>query len=65
MGAFEDYIDKIGSESGSMGPWLAHWRLCTLQSDYYHKYGRYPSKNELFECSSIMFMVLFPRYIGS
>lgn len=49
MGAFEDYIDKIGSESGSMGPWLAHWRLCTLQSDYYHKYGRYPSKNELFE----------------
>ena len=49
MGAFEDYVDKIGSESGSMGPWLAHWRLCTLQSDYYHKYGRYPSKNELFE----------------
>lgn len=49
MGAFEDYIDKIGSESGSMGPWLAHWRLCALQSDYHRKYGRYPSKSELFE----------------
>lgn len=30
MGAFEDYIDKIGSESGSMGPWLAHWRHTEL-----------------------------------
>lgn len=49
MGAFEDYIDKVAKESGSMGPWQVHWRLCTLQSDYYHKYGRYPSKNELFE----------------
>lgn len=24
MGAFEDYIDKIGSESGSMGPYRGY-----------------------------------------
>jgi hypothetical protein len=46
MGALEDYINRVEKESGK---WVAYWQLCTLESDYYHKYGRYPSKNELFE----------------
>lgn len=46
MGALEDYINRVEKESGK---WVAYWQLCTLESDYRRKYGRYPSKNELFE----------------
>lgn len=28
---------------------VAYWQLCTLESDYRRKYGRYPSKSELRE----------------
>lgn len=44
MGAFEDYINRVEKESGK---WVAYWQLCTLESDYRRKYGRYPSKSEL------------------
>ena len=46
MGALEDYINRVEKESGK---WVAYWQLCTLESDYRHKYGRYPSKSELRE----------------
>ena len=46
MGALEDYINRVEKESGK---WVAYWQLCTLESDYRRKYGRYPSKNELLE----------------
>ena len=46
MGAFEDYINRVEKESGK---WVAYWQLCTLESDYRRKYGRYPSKSELRE----------------
>ena len=46
MEAFEDYINSVEKESGK---WVAYWQLCTLESDYRRKYGRYPSKSELRE----------------
>ena len=46
MGALEDYINRVEKESGK---WVAYWQLCTLESDYRRKYGRYPSKSELRE----------------
>lgn len=46
MGAFEDYINRVEKESGK---WVAYWQLCTIESDYRHKYGRYPSRSELRE----------------
>ena len=46
MGALEDYINRVEKESGK---WVAYWQLCTLESDYRRKYGRYPSKRELRE----------------
>ena len=46
MGALEDYINSVERESGK---WVAYWQLCTLESDYRRKYGRYPSKSELRE----------------
>ena len=46
MGELEDYINKIEKESGK---WVAYWQLCTLESEYRRKYGRYPSKSELRE----------------
>ena len=46
MGALEDYINRVEKESGK---WVAYWQLCTLESDYRRKYGKYPSKSELRE----------------
>ena len=46
MGALEDYIKRVEKESGK---WVAYWQLCTIESDYRRKYGRYPSKSELRE----------------
>lgn len=46
MGALEYYINRVEKESGK---WVAYWQLCTIESDYRRKYGRYPSKSELRE----------------
>lgn len=46
MGALENYINRVEKESGK---WVAYWQLCTLESNYRRKYGRYPSKSELRE----------------
>lgn len=46
MGALEDFINKIEKESGKH---VAFWQLCNIKSSFYHKYGRYPSKDELLQ----------------
>lgn len=48
MGAFEDYINEVINSSAA-GPCKAGWQIHTLRSDYYRRYGKYPSKSELLE----------------
>lgn len=39
----DEYAKKLANDIGEPATF---WHLCNIRSAYYHKYGRYPSKDE-------------------
>lgn len=39
----DEYAEKLANDIGEPATF---WHLCNIKSAYYHKYGRYPSKEE-------------------
>ena len=41
--ALDEYAEKLANDIGKPATF---WHLCNIRSAYYHKYGRYPPKEE-------------------
>lgn len=41
----DEYLKKMENDIGRSATF---WHLCNIRSAYYHKYGEYPSKEELY-----------------